>query len=81
MNRFCMLASLTLLASVACDDKKPVAVVPPVPTPVVTVAAVPVPSAAVEEEVETEEDCAAEAEQISKATMESELSKIEKSLK
>jgi hypothetical protein len=76
-------------AALACDEKKPTSAITTtatvsVPTPVATATATAAPTAAVaavEEDVETEEDHAVEADAISKTSMEAELAKIENELK
>jgi hypothetical protein len=85
-----MILPLTFLALAACDNKEAAKVEAPVVTttaaPAVSSAApvpsaAPIASAAPEVDVETEEDFVPEVESITKATMETELSKLEKDIK
>jgi hypothetical protein len=90
MNRTILTLALGLSAlAMACDNKDDKKTEVPVVTAtssaiapaIVTAPLMPKPVAVVDEDVETEEDFADEAEAISKTSMEAELSKIEKAFK
>jgi hypothetical protein len=82
------LAIVIALTAVACDKKEPPKTEAPATTATASAAAVVATATAtvavaapVVDDVETEEDFAAEVESITKASMESELSKLEKDIK
>lgn len=83
-----IILSLTIISLAACDNKEAAKVEAPVVTATSAPAAItaaPVvsaaPTAVAEADVETEEDFVPEVEGITKATMEAELSKLEKDIK